>query len=69
MRENSWWHRQEMQIGSYSWGVPPQDVLDRAVALRRRLDAQAAGDLAPFKDKLLLVLGQRSFTPDGYSLG
>ncbi len=57
-----------MQIGSYSWGVPPQNVLDRAVALRKRLDAQAAGDLASFKDKLLLVLGQASFTPDGYSL-
>ena len=42
VRENSWWHRQEMQIGIYSWGAPPQDVLDRAVALRRRLDAQAA---------------------------
>ena len=68
VRENSWWHRQEMQIGTYSWGIPPQDVLNRAVALRKRLDAQAAGDLASFKDKLLLVVGQASFTPDGYSL-
>ncbi len=68
VRENSWWHRQEMQIGTYSWGVPPQEVLDRAVQLRKRLDAQVAADLPSFKDKLLLVVGQASFTPDGYSL-
>ena len=30
----------------YQWGVPPQDVLDQAVALRRRLDAQAASAAA-----------------------
>ena len=69
VRENSWWHRQEIQIGTYSWGVPPQQVLDRAVQLRKRLDGQVASDLASFKDKLLLVVGQASFTPDGYALG
>ncbi|MEP6608105.1 MAG: CHAT domain-containing protein [Burkholderiaceae bacterium] len=69
VRENSWWHRQEMQIVQYSWGVPPQDVLDRAVALRKRLDAQVDGDLAAFSDKLLLVIGHARFTPDGFSLG
>ena len=31
-----------MQLGAYRWGVPPQAVLDQAVALRQRLDAQAA---------------------------
>ena len=69
VRDNSWWHREEIQITSYSWGVPPQQVLDRAVVLRKRLDAQVGGDLASFSDKVMLVLGQAKFTPDGYTFG
>ena len=42
VRENSWWHHERLQIEAYTWGVPPQGVLDRAVALRKRLDAQVA---------------------------
>ena len=69
VREASWWHRDELQIGEYEWGVPPQEVLDRAVDLRKRLDAQITADLPAFKDKLKLVVGQARFTPDGYEIG
>ena len=60
------WHRNEIQLNVYTWGVPPQDVIDRAVALRKRLDAQLVRDLDPFKEKMLLVAGKARFTPDGY---
>ena len=59
----------DCRSSAYSWGVPPQDVLDRAVALRKRLDAQVARDLPAFKDKLQLVVGKARFTPDGYEIG
>ena len=69
VREFNTWHHNEIQLNVYQWGVPPQDVIDRAVALRRRLDAQRDGDLAPFKDRMLLVAGQARFTPDGFEVG
>ena len=40
--ERSLWHVEGVQRTIYQWGAPPQGVLDQAVALRRRLDAQAA---------------------------
>ena len=61
------WHMgldEAWTTGPYVWAVPPQAVLDQAVALRRALDAQtevldrAAGCLA-------VVLGQAPETPDG----
>jgi hypothetical protein len=48
--------------------VPPQEVLDRAVELRRALDEQRDKALPAFADKLLLVTGHAKFTPDGYEL-
>jgi hypothetical protein len=69
LRERSWWHRLELQLGTYAWGVPPQDVLDRAVSLRRRLDGQSDKDLGPAKDAVVLVVGKARFTPDGYEIG
>jgi hypothetical protein len=69
LEERSWWHRLELQLGAYAWGVPPQSVLDRAVALRRRLDAQSDKDLGPIKDAVVLVVGKSRFTPDGYEVG
>ncbi|TMG79424.1 MAG: hypothetical protein E6H78_20330, partial [Betaproteobacteria bacterium] len=62
------WHHNEIQLNAYRWGVPPQDVIDRAVALRKRLDVQLNRDLDPFKDKLLFVAGRARFTPDGYEM-
>jgi hypothetical protein len=69
LRESSWWHNLKEQLGLYVWGVPPQAVLDRAVALRKRLDAQIEQAPAGFRDKLALVIGRADFTPDGYEIG
>ena len=60
----SLWHDEGAQRTIYQWGAPPQAVLDRAVALRRRLDAQAAA-LGGDAQKMLLVVGQAPFTPGG----
>jgi hypothetical protein len=65
VKEHSWWHSVGLQLKAVEWGVPPQDVLDSAVALRRRLDAQYGDALAPFTDRILLVTGHAKFTPDG----
>jgi len=69
VREHNWWHADQLQLTAYEWGAPPQAVLDQAVALRRRLDAQRDRDLPAFAAKLLLVTGHARFTPDGYELG
>ena len=50
----------------FEWGIPPQAVLDEAVAFRRALDKQRDKDLAAFADKLLLVVGKAASTPAGY---
>ncbi len=73
VRQANWWHRNwtapddPTQLTPYEWGLPPQKVLDQAVALRRRLDHQRDHDLPAFADRLLLVTGQARFTPDGYA--
>ena len=69
VRQHNVWHSDDRQLGAYTWGVPPQDVLDQAVALRKRLDVQRDTELKAWSDKLLLVVGQARFTPDGYELG
>jgi tetratricopeptide (TPR) repeat protein len=67
VEQHNWWHSgDEAQLNAYRWGAPPQAVLDQAVALRKRLDAQRDRDLPPFTDRMLLVVGQARFTPDGY---
>jgi pimeloyl-ACP methyl ester carboxylesterase/tetratricopeptide (TPR) repeat protein len=63
------WHSNEIQLNAYTWGVPPQGVIDRAVALRKRLDDQRDHDLDPFKSKMLLVVGKARLTPDGFAIG
>jgi pimeloyl-ACP methyl ester carboxylesterase len=60
--EKAWWHNDELQMEPYKWGVPPQTVLDQAVALRRRLDAQKE-DLVADASKILLVVGKARSTP------
>ena len=64
LRDRSLWHNEERQLTIYEWGAPPQAVLDQAVALRRRLDAQAAS-LGADVQKMLLVIGNAPFTPAG----
>ena len=64
LRERSLWHDEGAQRTIYEWGAPPQAVLDQAVALRRRLDAQVT-TLATDAPKILLVIGHADFTPAG----
>ena len=64
LRDRSIWHNEGPQRSIYEWGAPPQAVLDQAVALRRRLDAQVA-DLGVDTQKMLLVVGHAAFTPAG----
>lgn len=69
VRERSQWHATSLQRQVLQWGLPTQVTLDRAVALRKRLDTQRDQDLGAFADKLLLVVGQSQFTPAGYETG
>lgn len=68
LHAQSIWHDAAAQRTIYEWGAPPQAVLDQAVALRRRLDAQL-GTLSVDAEKILLVVGHASFTPDGFVSG
>ena len=68
VEEHNWWHRERLQLIEYGWGIPSQEVLDQAIELRKRLDAQRNKDLANFSDKIVLVVGQAPFTPDGYEV-
>ncbi len=67
-RQYNAWHSGEAQLEAYRWGVPPQAVLDQAVALRRRLDGQGAA-LKECAAKLVMVVGQVRFTPTGMNVG
>ncbi len=62
------WHRLRIQLDAYAWGIPSDDVLRHAVALRQRLDRQRDEDLVRYAGKLVLVVGQAPFTPDGVAL-
>jgi hypothetical protein len=68
LKERSRWHSEGLQLSVYEWSAPPQQVLDQAVALRRRLDQQAA-DLGADAQKMLLVIGHDRFTPAGCRMG
>ena len=58
VRRGSPWHSLESQLNPLRWGIPGQEVLDAAVALRRRLDAQRESDLPGAAGKLVIVLGR-----------
>jgi CHAT domain-containing protein len=75
IRARSWWHRNWLQAGEddqltiYRWGIPPQEVLDKARLLRQRLDEQRSALRPAFSQgRVLLVVGQSKFTPDGYEV-
>ena len=68
LRDRSIWHDEGAQKTIYEWFAPPQAVLDQAVALRRRLDAQLP-ELAADAQKMLLVIGHADFTPAGFTVG
>ena len=60
--EHNWWHADIRQLTPYEWGVPTQEVLDAAVALRRRLDRAARQPCSSIpNDSCLSPHGQ--FTP------
>jgi hypothetical protein len=65
-QKNNHWHNLGLQFAQLEWGIPPKDVLDEAVELRRALDRQRDTDLAAFAPKLLLVVGKAGSTPAGY---
>ena len=71
LQQANWWHRYagEAMQAAYHWGVPPQDVLDAAKALRQRLDDQRDTVLPTFADKLLLVVGRAAATPVAFEEG
>ena len=66
VRARSVWHNDPAQIAEYEWGIPPQHVLDDAVAFRKKLDTQASG-LAVHVDKIVSVVGTTRSTPDGFT--
>ena len=66
---NALWHDDTRQTNAYRWGVPAQHVLDAAVALRRRLDAQQGTLFPQLTNQVVLVVGRSKFTPDGYEIG
>lgn len=68
INETSWWHDDELQLRPFKWGLPAQAMLNKAVALRRKLDAQVRDGL-PRVDKVLLVVGQAKFTPASVQVG
>lgn len=68
LRKLNAWHEPDTQRAIYEWSAPPQAVLDQAVALRRRLDAQLPA-LAADASKMALVVGQAPFTPAGFAMG
>lgn len=68
LSDHAIWHDMGPQQTVYEWGAPPQAVLDQAVNLRKRLDAQAAA-LGADAQKMLLVVGHADFTPAGISFG
>jgi CHAT domain-containing protein len=70
-QEKNWWRNAagEMLAAVYRWGVPPQDVLDQAKALRTQLDAQMTGVLRTDAGKFAQVLGHARLTPVGFEVG
>ena len=68
VRRANRWHDDEIQRNAYRWGVPPQAVLDRAVAWRKKMDQQVIDVLPGCKDRILLVTGKAKFTPVGFEV-
>jgi hypothetical protein len=68
LRARSVWHDEDAQRTIYEWGAPPQTVLDQAVELRKRLDAQVPA-LGADAAKMLLVVGHADQTPVGIVQG
>ncbi|MDH5540404.1 MAG: CHAT domain-containing protein, partial [Rhizobacter sp.] len=68
VRRANWWHDDQVQRDVYKWGVPTQAVLDQAIALRQKFDAQGAEVFKGGQGSVVMVLGQASFTPAGFEV-
>ncbi|HWH38690.1 MAG TPA: CHAT domain-containing protein, partial [Usitatibacter sp.] len=68
VKEYNFWHSDGLQLDVYRWGVPSDEAMARAVALRRRLDTQREETLPRYADRMAIVLGRAAFTPDGYEM-
>ncbi len=66
VRQANLWFSDALQQNAYTWGVPPQAVLDQAVAWRTQLDQQLQDSPAEDKQRMLMVVGHAKFTPAGY---
>lgn len=62
------WHTEDLPTSPYRWGIPPQALLDRALALRERLDAQVRDDLPRWRHTVAIVVGQARHTPGGHTI-
>ncbi|MEO7190194.1 MAG: CHAT domain-containing protein [Vicinamibacterales bacterium] len=62
------WHDTPEQRTSRQWGVPTQATLDRAVALRNRLDLQLSSGQDTFTNRWTVVVGEAPLTADGCEL-
>jgi hypothetical protein len=69
LAERSLFHGEGPMRTIHRWGAPPQDVLDRAVALRRALDVQAEALSAGEAARIAIVVGDAAATPAGFSMG
>lgn len=69
--KRNWWQRYagEAMTSAWRWGVPTQSVLDAAVELRQRLDAQKQERMSQWSSKVLLVVGHADATPYGFQEG
>ena len=68
VRRGNRWHDDEIQRNAYRWGVPPQAVLNHAVAWRKKMDQQLADVLPGCKDRIVMVTGRSKFTPTGFEI-
>lgn len=59
------WHGEPIQLDPFRWGLPSQAVLDRAAALRRRLDGQRPEALGTSGGRIAIVVGTAAATPSG----
>lgn len=66
LKKRSIWHNLQTQLKVFSWGIPSQAVLDKAVTLRRALDAQAAHSFPAPPGAVVMVVGKANMTPDGF---
>lgn len=69
-RYKAWHHNAYVDKNGdyYKWGIPPQQVLDKARSFRQLLDKQKQELSATHRGKLFNILGIAPSTPDGFKL-